>query len=216
MSSLSEVTRGAIPFRYPDAENTESDDFENIWNSEGDASMLETRLAQARAEGVREGEMRARNIFEQDLRETRAALESAIHDFLEDRTRHFRDLEGEVVRLALSISRRILRRESQVDPSLLLSLVRAALSELDQTSPVRLFVHPASVDEWKRFFAESGPRQYAPEVFADGAMPRHECRIDSPMGTTTLNLETQIDEISNGLFDMIQSGDRVTIKPSVQ
>ena len=57
-----------------------------------------------------------------------------------ERDQFLRTIEQEVVRLALAIAARILRREAQTDPLFLVGAVRVALGQLAATMQVRLRV----------------------------------------------------------------------------
>lgn len=203
-SSFSEAT--ARPFEYPIAGMTPSPQ-PLPWSCDvpPDGDNLEVLLANARMEGRLQGEAEARTRFEEELKQIRCAVGTTIHEFAEQRAQHLRALEGEAVKLALAIVRRVIHRESQVDPDLLLGLVRSALSELEHTSGIRLYAHPRYVDVWKNHFQASHQREYLPEVIADPKMRDHECRIESSMGTTTLSLESSLGEIETGLFDLLAS-----------
>ena len=198
----------ATPFQYPAMRGTCTPDVENFCASPDEdlsPDNVEQRLAAARIEGRAEGEKLARQCFEQEMREVRAALGSAVHEFVQQRSIHLRALEAEAVKLSLAIARRVLRRESQLDPSLLLALVRSSLTELAETSKVRLFVHPTFAEDWREFFRQQGDRETAPELVMDTKLHRHQCRIESPLGSTTLDLESRLAEIENGLFDLLST-----------
>jgi flagellar assembly protein FliH len=163
----------------------------------------EERAEKARIEGRSQGELQARRIFEEEIAEQREAVASAIADFSAERASYFERVEAEVVQLALSVARKILHREAQVDPMLLASLVRASLSELNQTSNVVLHVSPAAVQEWQAYFATSVGRKPAPRVVGDPAMANARCMIQSDVGTTEINVESQLAEIERGFFDLL-------------
>src|SRR5580698_319973 len=61
------------------------------------------------------GEAQARAGFELRLEEIRESVRAALADFGRERARYFQQVEAEIVQLALSISRKILRREAQID-----------------------------------------------------------------------------------------------------
>jgi hypothetical protein len=54
------------------------------------------------------------------------------------------------VQLALSIARKVLHREAQVDPLLLMGIVRVALERIEGATGVTLAVHPEQVPEWRQ------------------------------------------------------------------
>ncbi len=163
----------------------------------------EEHAEKARSEGRSQGELQARRAFEDEIGALRDAVAGAIAEFDEERARYFERVEAEVVQLALSVARKILHREAQIDPMLLASLVRAALSELNQTSNVVLHVSPGAVQEWQAYFASDTGHRSAPGVMADPAMTNARCLIRSEVGTTEINVDTQLAEIERGFFDLL-------------
>src|SRR4029077_2697216 len=73
------------------------------------------RETQARALGRQQGELESRTKFEEQLGRERAAVVAALADFSRERAAYYHKIEEEAVRLALSIARKILHREEQVD-----------------------------------------------------------------------------------------------------
>ena len=62
-----------------------------------------------------------------------------------ERDRYFEAVEHEVVKLALAVAARILRREAQMDPLLLTGAVRVALGQLSASTQVRSRVPAADL-----------------------------------------------------------------------
>jgi len=154
-------------------------------------------------EGFREGLVRARAETDAAVNQQRDAVSKALEEFGRDREAYFHHVEGEVVALALSIVRKILRRESQVDPLLLGGLVRVALEKMAATHNVKLRVHPSQVPIWQDHFSHRTDMPVVPEVVEDAAIEEHQCRIETELGEMDLNLETQLKEIEQGLFDLL-------------
>src|SRR5271155_1118702 len=95
-----------------------------------DASQATAREAVARSQGRQEGLGEARKIFDEQVGRERSSLTAALAQFTRDRASYFQKVEGEVVQLALSIARKILHREAQIDPLLLAGIVRGALGKI--------------------------------------------------------------------------------------
>jgi len=110
--------------------------------------------------------------------------------------------EDAAVRLALSIARKILHRETQVDPLLLMGIVRAALEKIEGATGVTLVVNPKQVAEWRQYFAER-PELAAPDIVEDAAMPGDQCGLKTAMGTTEIGVEMQLKEIEQRLMDLL-------------
>ena len=163
-----------------------------------DPEMLRQLEQTAREEGWHEGQQRARHEYEQALGRERQAIAAAIRQFQTEQRRYRERVEAEVVRLALSIARRILRREAQVDPLLLAGAVRVALGQLPREA-VRLRVAPSSAARWTTLFAGQTELESAPEVVADSGLNEPDCVVESKLGQVELSVDGQLEEIERGL-----------------
>ena len=196
---------GVQSFEYPPAISGTLDTKGNAPPKRGTAlpqSELQKHTLAARQEGQREGEMRARGIFEDALRSARESLQKALTDFEEERRNYFRRVEAEVVQLSLAIARKVLHREAQVDKQLLAGMARALVNQLADSTGVVLRVHPSHEQEWAAFFASS-QLEKAPQIVADPAISAEQCILSTQLGTTEIGLETQLKEVENGLFDLL-------------
>jgi flagellar assembly protein FliH len=169
-------------------------------NSEDEAAARE---AQARAQGVQQGQTEARKSFEEQLARERAGVTTALAQFTRDRATYFEKAEGEVVQLALSIARKILYREAQIDPLLLAGIVRVALEKIDGATGVRLRVHPQNAADWRRYLTAHLDSADLPEIIEDSSQPLDRCTLETSMGTATVGLEVQLKEIEQGLMDLL-------------
>lgn len=163
------------------------------------------REAQVRALGRQEGQAEAAKQFEERLAGERAGIASALAAFTRDRAAYFQQVEGEVVQLALSIARKILHREAQLDPLLLAGMVRVALEKIDGASGVVLRLHPQNAADWRRYLNMHLDPADVPEMVEDPAMAADRCRLETAMGTTTMGLEVQLKEIEQGLMDLLSA-----------
>jgi flagellar assembly protein FliH len=159
--------------------------------------------AAAREAGRREGEMQARAAFDEHLAQVRETVRAALIDFAGERAAYYRQVEVEVVELALSIARKILHREAQVDPLLLAGMVRVALDKIESGTKVIVRVHPEQVSDCRSYFARTLEPADVPEVVEDAAIARDCCALQTGLGTTELGLEVQLKEIEKGLMDLM-------------
>jgi flagellar biosynthesis/type III secretory pathway protein FliH len=121
--------------------------------------------------------------------------------FAAERARYFEKVECEVVRLALAIATRILRRESQVDPLLLSGAVRVALGQLSASTQVRLRVPPSELELWKDTMTHLPNLPVKPEVVPGEGMRVGECVLDAELGSVDLGIQSQLAQIERGFFD---------------
>ncbi|GEM_PF-1077088 len=158
---------------------------------------------QALERGAQEGERRAREELEKLREAERARLTQALEEFADERSRYFQQVESEVVSLALSIARKILYREAQVDPLFLAGAVRVSLEKLAAGTRVQLRVHPSQVNHWKEFLAGQNRIDPMPEVVADNSLSTVDCVLETELGSTNLSLEAQLKEIEKGFLDLL-------------
>jgi flagellar assembly protein FliH len=165
---------------------------------------LEQREKRGFEQGLQEGEARGRKTMEQSLSAERTAIAKALDEFRVQRESYFNRVEPEVVQLALSIARKILHREAQMDPLLLGGMVHVALEKVEQGTRVRLRAHPDEIHFWNRHFSEAGTAAVSPEIIGDANLQHGECALETEIGSTQICLETQLKEIEQGFFDLLE------------
>lgn len=181
-----------------------------------DGSMLQTtdvlteetfdvgaRCEAARLAGIAEGEARARRNLDQMLDAERQAVVAAVQEFARERQLYYQRVEAEIVQLALAIARKILHRESQVDPLLLAGVVQVALRNMAKHSAVRVRVHPDKAELWRQHFRGLSHNDFAIEIVADAGIDKACCALETELGISELGLEVQLKEIEKGLFDLL-------------
>lgn len=169
----------------------------------GSIEMLAQREAAAREAGRQEGEAQGRATAEQHQAQLRESVSAALAGFARDRAHYYEQVETEVVQLALSIARKILHREAQVDPLLLAGMVRVTLEKIESATKVVVRVHSQQVSECRSYFAHHMEANQLPDVVEDPALPPDHCVLQTALGTTEVGVEVQFKEIEQGLLDLL-------------
>jgi flagellar assembly protein FliH len=169
----------------------------------GTAEILAQREAAAREVGRREGEAQGRAAGEQHLAEIRESVSAALAGFARDRVQYYRQVETEVVQLALAVARKILRREAQVDTLLLAAMVRITLEKMESRTKVVVRVNPEQAADWRGYFTHHMEASQMPDVVEDPAMHSDHCVLQTALGTTEVGVEVQLKEIEQGLLDLL-------------
>jgi flagellar assembly protein FliH len=172
-------------------------------------SELAQREAQARELGRQQGIVEASQRFEKQLVQERAAIAATVSQFGRERADYYNKIEEEAVQLSLSIARKILHRESQVDPLLLMGIVRVALDKIENATEVKLAVNPQRAADWKRYLASAPTLDKPVEIVEDPALPFEQCELRTSMGSAKLGVEVQLKEIELGLMDLLAARPRV-------
>jgi flagellar assembly protein FliH len=194
-----------------------SEDEEVHASAESDLAF-EQKLAEETKRAFEQGRERGRQEGRQTERESiavslKAAQENQLHQmaslaesFAGARDRYLRDAEHEVVKLALAIAARILRREAQMDPLLLTGAARVALGQLSSTTEVKLRVPPGDLDLWTEAIHLIPNLPLKPTVMAGEGMRIGDCIIETSLGTVDLGIRAQLAEIERGFFDRADAG----------
>jgi flagellar assembly protein FliH len=163
---------------------------------------LEALLAKTAADAAATAEKRVRGEVEGKVEAEAARVGAAIERFDRERKGYFARVEGEVVRLALSIAAKILHREAQVDPMLVAALVQIAISQLKENTAVTVRVAPQNVAKWRARLA-SGPQWAAVTVAEDPELKSDDCILETELGSANFSLAGQLKEVEQGFFDVL-------------
>ena len=174
---------------------------------------FEKRLAEDVRRSFESGRERGQQEGRQVERDTQAASQKAaealqlrqradlIETFAQERDRYLHAVEKEVVKLALAVAARILRREAQMDPLLLTGAVRVALGQLAGSTEVRLRVPAEDLGLWTESIALIPNLAVKPAVISGEGMRLGDCTVETSMGTVDLGVRSQLGEIERGFFD---------------
>ena len=187
---------------------------EPVWRIDGASANPADALAQIRQEcaqqihdahaaGVREGEANGRRVAAAELEVLTARLCATIEELAGMRNRLRHEAEADLVKLALAIARRILRRELSVDPDALNGLVFSALDKLQGQEIVRVRVHPAQAGPVTAGLRKS-PAGATVEVLSDASREPGTIIFETARGNLDASLESQLQEIERGLADRLR------------
>jgi len=197
--------------RQPAAESVHA--AERVPHEASRTEEWEQRLAEERRVSFEAGRERGRqevHAEEMEARTTLLAAESKRHReqaagwvarLMEEREAYLRGVEPAVVKLALAVAARILRREAQMDPLLLSGAVRVALGQLSASTEVRLRVPPGDLDLWTEAIALLTRLAVKPAVLPGEGMRLGDVVIETQMGSVDLGVRAQLGEIERGFFD---------------
>jgi flagellar assembly protein FliH len=170
---------------------------------------FEARLAEEKRHAIEAGRQEGHKAEREAQSGSQAATQrervqqaaGLVESFTQERDHYLQKIEHEVVKLALAVAARILRREAQMDPLLLTGAVRVALGQLSQSTQVRLRVPPAELNLWSEAIALVPNLALKPAVIAGEGMRLGDCVIETELGSVDLGIRAQLGEIERGFFD---------------
>jgi len=166
------------------------------------AQEIKDRLNRARLEAVAETEKRLREEYEARSAREATKIRQALDLFAAERKSYFSRVESEVVHLALAIAAKILHREAQVDPLLVVALVRVAVEKLHDGSSVSVRSSPVNAEKWREYLAN--PVNGSTIAFIeDGNLSPDECILETDLGSANFSIDAQLKEVEQGFFDLL-------------
>lgn len=134
-----------------------------------------------------------RNEMQREMAAARAALE-------EERKNLIKEMEPELLQLAVYIAREIVHAELKLFPEQIRNLVRATLDRAKETGDVVLKVHPGDYEEIMNLLVEAGEKKIRVEV--DSTI-RNGCIVETPYGVLDGTIDGQLKEITHELVEVL-------------
>lgn len=153
---------------------------------------------EGRAEGERAGAASATSAL-QPLLDRMAATIAELGSY---RARFRRESEPELLRLALAVAQKILKRELTVDPHSLLGILKAALETINKAEVLCVSAAPEDAPLLSGRLAGMGLPD-AVEVKPDRMLERGSLLIETRRGQIDAGVQTQLIEIENGFADRV-------------
>lgn len=163
---------------------------------------VERRIQIARDAMAAEADRRVKIECERASQSAQEKVSEVLREFADERAEYFRRAEGEVVRLALAIARKILQREAGLDPTLLSGLVRIAIDRMQCGSAVRIRVAAENVELWRRCGNSNGasPRW---EVISDEMLSSVDCVVETDLGKANFGFEAQLQDVEESFTQLL-------------
>ena len=156
-------------------------------------------VAEARAEGIREGERLAKAGFQEELARERSRIDAVLSAFQQERNEYYSKVEVQLVHFALAIAAKILHREAQVDRMAATGLVKVMVEKVQQGTKVTIRVRPEAAESWRHYFHDNSTLQ----VVEDFSLQSNDCVFETEVGVAEVGLDAQLKEIEKGFFDLL-------------
>lgn len=154
---------------------------------------------EARERGLAEARATQQAEVSQAVSEWRDSLTTTIEEIAGLRAVVAAQAEHDLVRLALEIARKVIRREVATDPDIVIALARIALERLPSRVAAKVRISPEEFE-----YVTANSRQLGPdstlELSADFAIKRGGCVVQGESGTIDARIEEQLAVIERGLL----------------
>ena len=119
------------------------------------------------------------------------------------RSRIRSEAESDLLKLAISIARRVLHRELTLEPESIEGLIRVALEKLQSRDLCRIRVHPDQ-ESAIRHALERFSNSQKVELVADSSMQCGDVIFETAHGNLDASIESQLREIERGFADRLR------------
>jgi flagellar assembly protein FliH len=118
------------------------------------------------------------------------------------RSRIRKGAEGDLLKLSISIARRVLHRELTLDPESIEGLIRIALEKLQSRDLCSVRVHPDQAPAI-RASLERFSNSHRVELISDPSLQCGDVRFETAHGSIDASIEAQLREIERGFADRL-------------
>lgn len=166
-------------------------------------AATQAQAAELEREARERGLAEARAGFDHEVRQSvadlRERLSSTIDEVAGLRTAITAHAERDLVKLALEIARKIIRREVAADQDIVVTLARIALERLPSRVAAKVRISPEDFEYVTANSQSLGPDR-AVELIADFAIKRGGCVVQSEGGSIDARIEEQLAIVEKGLL----------------
>lgn len=189
--------------RSTDSATAEEDGFHRLANPAQSAALElpDDTLERACAESFEQGRQASALEFEKQLAELQANVGQAISILSRERPSLRRAAEADVVKLALAIARRVIRRELSVDSDAIHGIVRVAIEAINNRDVIRVRVHASLAPSVQRKLRDSNLAHV--EVLTDSSFGVGDIVFETLNGELDCSIEAQLKEIDLGIADRL-------------
>ena len=166
-------------------------------------SEAAAREAHAKRAGYEEGEAATRRSLEATYKQAVAKFAAQAGEIAGLRKKLRREAEEDLVKLAIAIARRVIRRELSTDPDAILGLVKAALARVDAREILRIRVHPEDAKALQTCLVDLALPDKI-EMAGDRGLERGAVVLETLRGELDASVETQLLEIDHGFADLVR------------
>lgn len=176
---------------------------------------LEEQLGRSYEEGYRAGFLHGKNqasseleqSFQIELNKTTERLDSLINQFSIEVEKFYSEFDVAIVKLALSIARRIVARELEIDEGAVLSRTKEAIRKVIGVEKIKIHVNPSDEEYVRKHRGDlishaDSVREILIE--SDNKVERGGCIIESDLGNIDARLATQFEIVEEALLSVLK------------
>ncbi|MCM8823873.1 MAG: FliH/SctL family protein [Candidatus Omnitrophica bacterium] len=163
-------------------------------------------LEEAKKEAERQAEAKYKELWEKEIVKLRSLLEIIRQSYNEI----VKKTESSLVKLSLSIAKKIIKQESEKNKEVVIAMVKEGLSRVLEKTNIKVRVNPEQLpivyDYRGGLFSSPQVEGYF-DIIADPTISKGSCIIETEGGSIDLRIEKQFSEIRKNLTGEFSNDD---------
>lgn len=151
-------------------------------------------------EGFKAGFEEGRRVGRSEIRIVKQRLESVVEAFLKERENFLKSMEPTILKLIKVIAQKVIQREINTNPEIILGVVKEALQRVVDSEKVLLKINPQDLEEVKKMM-ENWVSLLGPvsefKIIGDDGISRGGCLVETSYGTIDGTIESKIEKIED-------------------
>lgn len=182
-------------------------------NLEREKEAFDQQLAEERkrelergfAEGFDQGERAGFDAWQTKLSNANTITNQA----MQEAKSYIDQQEFVILELSLKVAEKIIGQALSTNQETWLSLVKSAVKEMREHSPIKIVVSPSQYDQTIHRVNELKAITYGSEilVFVDDQLEPNDCRIESPAGTLDAGVSSQLKQLKQAMVELLGGHD---------
>ncbi|MBS4032700.1 MAG: hypothetical protein KGZ63_14965 [Clostridiales bacterium] len=159
---------------------------------------------QAQKEGYQAGYLEGLSVGRREADELRCQALEELSDAQKLRTEMLKQVEPQVVALALSVAEKMIGEQLAVVPEFILTSVKEGLAQISETGEILVRLHPEDIPVCKTYHSDlqAGLREHSTLSFiSDASMGKGNCRIETNGAVVECLLDERMTELRNMLAE---------------
>jgi flagellar assembly protein FliH len=164
---------------------------------------------QAYEKGYQQGEVAGQEIGRKQFESVIKSLEKGLKALEDEKSRAMASMEPDVLALSLAIAKKVVHAEIQVNPKVVVQIIRACISQLANRDRVTVRINPSDynhVAEYKESLAKEAAGVKTLTFEADPSIPRGGARVETEFGDLDARISRQLEQVEKILRQTLSNG----------
>ncbi|WP_175480311.1 flagellar assembly protein FliH [Gracilibacillus ureilyticus] len=192
--------------------NEEINALREQWEQER-AQYVEQAQQEGYQQGFRQGEQDSLAQYQSLIDQANATVDLANQDYL----RKLSQMDEQILQIAMAVAEKVIDITLEDNKESFYQLVKKALEQVKEQPSIKIYIHPDHyqlLSDNKEELQTITYNQAELSIYNDSSLSNGQAIIETPFGKIDASVETQLEEIRNKLFHLVEEISRGTANDS--